>query len=135
MKDKGVITDAQFNTLVQTINGLPTTGAELSKIYTAASIMSLDGSGLLGGEPLGVESITSSSNSDIKSLTVPDGATRAIVSIHKHNIIFRTDGGNPAEDVGHTGSIGSNITVGSLSNFKFVSGHSSTDAVIFVSYF
>jgi hypothetical protein len=132
---KGIITDSQYNSLVGVMNGLPTTGVELDKISTAASILSLDTSGLLGGTPLGTEKITSSSHTDVKGLTVPAGATRAIVTIHKNNIIFRVDGDDPAVEEGHIAVVNTNITIGSLNEFKFISDHSSNDAVVFVSYF
>jgi hypothetical protein len=134
MKDKGIITDAQFDLLAGLINSLPTSNGDLLQVIAAASLVSLDGSGNFAGIPIGTESLMSTDATDVKSLTVPTGATRAVVSVHGNNIIFRTDGGAPAANTGHFGELGSNFIVGSLSDFKFVS-QSTTDAYIFVSYY
>lgn len=134
LKDKGTITDAQFNVLANLVNSLPSSNGELLQVIAAASLVSLDGSGNFAGIPIGVQSLMSTDATDIKSLTVPAGATRAVVSVHGNNIIFRTDGGNPAANVGHFGELGSNFVIGSLDNFKFVS-QSTTDAHAFISYY
>ena len=134
MKDNGVITDAQFSQLAGLINSLPSSQGGLLQVIAAASLVTLDGSGSFSGTPIGTQSLMSTDTTDVKSLTVPAGATRAVISVHGNNIIFRTDGGAPALNTGHFAELGSNFIAGSLSNFKYVST-STTDAYIFVSYY
>jgi hypothetical protein len=135
LAEKGYITEAQRDQLGKILASLPTSQADLSALMASVALIQLDASGVFHSAPVGVESLTSSDTADIKTLTVPTGATRAIVSIHGNNIIFRTDGANPAVGVGHYGTFGENISIGgSLSDFKFIST-STTDATIFVSYF
>lgn len=104
-------------------------------LLTSIQLVNLGTSGVFSGTPLSTQSITSTDTVDVKTLTVPEGATNAIISIHGNNIIFRTDGGTPSSGNGHYGTLGENFTIGGdLSQFKFVST-STTDGVIFVSYF
>jgi len=133
LETKGLITDAQKNRISQIAAGLPSSDGDLLRFIAALSLINVDDDNILGESPIGVQSITSTGTSDVKSLTVPAGATRAIISVHENNIIFRTDGGTPAADVGHISEVGRNFIVGAISSFKFVA--SAADSVIFVSYF
>lgn len=135
LAEAGLITDAQATQLIKVLVKLPSSPQDLQAIMASVALIQLDGSGIFSSAPVSVQSITSSDTADVKTLTVPEGATRAIVSIHGNNIIFRTDGGVPAAGAGHYGTLGDNITIGGdLSAFKFISA-STTDAIIFVSYY
>lgn len=132
MEARGIITESQRMRMTQLASTLPETDNDLLK--TIAAILLMGGEESYHGTPIGVEALTSTDTVTVEALTVPTGATRAIISIHGNNIIFRTDGGTPAPNVGHVGEINANISIGSLEDFKFVS-QSTTDAFIFVSYF
>lgn len=135
LEAKGLITDSQRAQLAKIMSSLPSNPGDLMAILTSVSMIQLDGSGIFNSAPISSQSITSSDTVDIKTLTVPTGATRAIVSVHGNNIIFRTDGSDPTTTAGHYGTLGENFTIGGdLSQFKFIST-STTDATIFVSYY
>jgi hypothetical protein len=133
MEAAGLITDAQRAQLSKIATRLPQNNKDLLQVIAAASVARIEGEQFFGS-PIGSESITSSAFNDVKALTVPEGATRAIVSVHENNIIFRMDGQDPTDTAGHIGSTGSNFSVGSLLDFRFVSGVAG-NAIIFVSYF
>jgi hypothetical protein len=105
----------------------------LLRLIAALAIINADDDNVLGEAPISVQSITSTGPTDVKTLTVPSGATRAIVSVHENNIIFRTDGETPAANTGHISEAGRNFMVGAIASFKFVA--SAANSVIFVSYF
>lgn len=132
LETKGFITDGQLNRIRSIAANLPTTQADLLAIIAAGSLVGQEDIAL--GEPISVQSITAADASDIQALTVPTGATKAVISVHGNNIIFRLDGGSPALLTGHFAEVGRNFTIGSLESFKFVSV-SATDATIFVTYY
>lgn len=132
LEAKGLITGSQLAQVKKIAAGLPSSQGDLLAIIAAGTLAKSED--VMLSDPIGVESILSSDATDVKTLTVPAGASRAIVSVHGNNIIFRLDGGTPALLTGHFAESGKNFTIGSLSNFKFVS-ESTTDATIFVTYY
>lgn len=132
LESKGYITNGQMSQMKKIAASLPSTASDLLAIIAASSLMKSEE--VMLNSPLGVQSITSTDTVTIGSLTVPADATRAIVSVHGNNIIFRLDGGNPALLTGHFGEKNRNFVIGNLADFKFVS-ESTTDAVIFVTYY
>lgn len=132
MEVAGVITESQRVRMVQLARTLPETDNGLLQIIAAALLMG--GTESYHGTPIAVQSLMSTDTADVKSLTVPAGATQALVSVHGNNIIFRTDGGAPAANTGHVAEANSNFSIGSLTDFKYIST-STTDAYLFVSYY
>ena len=133
LETKGLITNAQKDRISQLAASLPSSDGDLLKFIAALSLISIDDDNIIGESPIGTQSITSTGPTNIKTLTIPAGATRAIISVHTNNIIFRNDGGNPAATTGHVGKVGENFIVGALATFKFVA--SAANSIIFVSYF
>lgn len=135
LESKGVITDSQMQALTIAAASMPNSQTDILRLIAASMISSSGQNDLFSGSPLGVESITCPDTTTVMALiSIPEGATRAIVSVHGNNIIFRIDGSNPAVNVGHYGELGSNFLIGSLADFKAIS-QSSTDAVLFISYY
>lgn len=130
---KNTISNDHSNSLKSIIASLPTSEGDLLQFISANLILNNESVGVMQGEPIGVQSITSTGPADVKSLTVPTGARRAIISVHQNNIIFRIDAGVPAVNVGHSSSVGSNFSIANLDKFRFVSAAGS--AVVFVTYF
>ena len=133
METAGLITESQRAQLAKVATRLPQNEQDLLQVIAAATLSNVQ-SEQYYGTPISVQSLTSSGTGDVKTLTVPAGATKAIVSVFTNNIIFRVDGGLPAAATGHTATSGSNISIGSLSDFKFISSIAG-NASIFVSYF
>lgn len=130
---KNTISNDHSNNLKSIIASLPTSEGDLLQFISANLILNNESVGVMQGEPIGTQSITSTGPTNVKSLIVPTGARRAIVSVHQNNIIFRIDAGTPALNTGHGSTSGSNFSIANLAKFKFVSEVGT--AVIFVTYF
>ena len=131
LEASGLITNAQLSRIKKVSMGLPNAEADLLTIIAAVALSKEEN--LLMGTPLGTQSISSTGTVDVKTLTVPAGATRAVVSIHTNNIIFRTDGVAPILTGANVGLVNTSISIGNLSGFKFA-GQAAT-AAIFVTYY
>jgi hypothetical protein len=131
MEAAGIITESQRARLTQLARSLPETDNGLLSVIAASLLMGDAES--YHGTPISTQNIASTGIGDVKSLTVPTGATTALITVHDNNIIFRTDGGTPADNTGHIALANANFSVGSLSDFKFASA--SGTANLFVSYF
>lgn len=133
METAGLLTEAQRSQLTKVSARLPQNEQDLLQVIAAATLSNVQNEQFYGS-PIGSQSITSTGTGDIEQLTIPDGATKAIISVHTNNIIFRVDGENPAVTVGHTGVVGSNFSVSGLADFRFISAIAG-NATIFVSYY
>jgi len=128
----GLITDSQMNQMQKVASKLPSSQADLLALIAASALTQTED--MLLSTVIGTQSLTSSDTADVKTLTVPADASRAIISVHGNNIIFRMDGGTPAANTGHFGEKNKNFMIGSLSSFKFIS-ESTVDAIVFVTYY
>lgn len=139
LESAGVITPAQLQAMKNVIGKLPHNEGALLEIIAAATIAGgptasllmtgtiIDTDGLIVDLPIedGMPS---------QLIDIPEGATRAIISVHGNNIIFRTDGGPPLNSNGHFAAQGSNFEIGKLSQFRCVAA-SATSAYLFITYF
>ena len=132
LEAKGLIQDGQMDRVKRIAASLPTTQADLLAIIAATSLV--ESADDLLSLSMGTQQVLSSNSADVKSLNPPSGATRAIISVHENNIIFRLDSGIPSPSMGHFAEKEKNFTIGALNDFKFISV-SETDAVIFVTYY
>lgn len=133
MESAGLITESQRGAMAKASRLIPQSEGGMLSLLAVMAIVGQDASSFQGA-PVGSESITSTGLADVKSLTVPAGATRAIISVHVNNIIFRVDAGAPSVGNGHTSEVNSNFSIGALSEFRFISAIAGS-ATIFVSYF
>lgn len=132
LEDQGLITPEQSTLYHQIVAALPSGSDPLLALLVAQGIMNSQGI-IVPEEPsIGNESIESEDDTDPQALT-PQGGS-AVVTVFGNNIIFRTDGGTPAQDEGHFAAQGSNFRVTRLSDFSFTAA-SATPATIFVSYY
>ena len=96
-----------------------------------ATPVSIIGGGSMG-TPLGFQQITGLSAA--KSLTVPTGATYAIISPGAQAVRWRDDGTAPTATVGMPIAVGTNFTYsGSLAAIQFI--EQTASAVLNVSYY
>jgi len=130
----GTMGPGQSQEIKAVAKSLPENPTELLKLIAASALAGGSQSGSFSGTVLGTQSVTSTDTVSVGTLTVPAGASRAVVSVHGNNIIFRLDGGTPALNTGHSAVVGSNFGIENLSDFKFIS-ISTTDAILFVTYF
>jgi len=131
----GSIDGAQLSKMTAILKGLPTSLSDLLAIIAASALSTNSGtSALLESVPVGIESVDSDNATDVTHLTIPAGATTAVISVHGNNIIFRADGGTPAALTGHFADQGSNFSIGNLANFKFVAA-TALKATLYISYF
>lgn len=119
LKESGLITDAQEIEAKQIISKLPTTSADLLAVIAAFSIMGNDA--VFEGAPISTEYSDSTGNTDPHQLaTIPDGATRAFITVHDNNIIYNLDGTNPtALNPGRVGLKDTSFSISSLSGFRY----------------
>lgn len=80
-----------------------------------------------------VESIAAGAG--VQTLTVPDAALGAVITIHTNDVRYRVDGTNPSASVGHFASENANIEVNAdhARNFRFIG--ISGNAGAFVTYY
>lgn len=85
--------------------------------------------------PKGYQQITVSTTA--VGLTVPDGATRAVLGIEAQPLRYRTDGTNPTASVGMLQAASTFVELSgadTLANFKAIRS-GGTDSVLNVSYY
>ena len=133
LKNNGIITENDRLTATKIAALLPTGDKDLLSVIAAFIIMGLDNP-LLSGEPIGAQSITSTGTGDAKTLTIPDGATKAVISVSTNNIIFRIDGVTPTVGNGHIGEVNKTFVIENLQTFEFISSIAAS-ATVFVSYY
>lgn len=131
--DKGILSPEQAAT-VQQLAGVQGTSALLSII--AATLIN-NNSSFVSGTPLGVETVSSISNTnDFTLSSIPAGATRAVVTPWSNSIVFRNDGQATTSTVsGHFAAQGSNIIITDLEDFHFRAASAVSQASLFVSYY
>lgn len=138
LEAKGLISSDVADDLIKIIAALPDSIAGLLQVMIALQITGGPVDSMPPNEPvLGVQSIFSTDTATPVTLTIPAETTKALISVHGNNIVFRTDGGTPAPNVGHFAAQGSNFMLtlpALLAAFKFVST-STVDAYIFVTYY
>lgn len=132
LEASGLITDSQLARMKKISASLPHATGDLLAIIAAASLSQGD-TNLLDGTPIGVQSLSSTGTADVKSLTVPADTTKAVVTVHTNNIIFRLDGTAPTITSAHVGIVNTTFMVGNLAGFKFAG--QATAADIFVTYY
>ena len=127
----GAISESEKSSLLQVAKNLPTTTSELLGLIAAK---------LLTGnyesfQPIGTESIISSDYSDQKSLTIPSGATRCIITAFDNNVIFRLDATPAAPGSARILLENETAKISALNEFIFASQSGTDAATIFVEYY
>lgn len=127
--DSGMITEEQYEAILKT----SVTGeAELLRVI--ASMMISQNDLLSSPTVLSIEEITVD-NMTPASLTVPDTATGAVITVYDSAIVYRINGVNPTlPNGGHYAEILTTFEVSNPSGFRVLSA-SATDAILFITYF
>lgn len=130
LQELGILTAAQVAKLGPTMNQLPSGTSELLKLLNA-QLLSKENDGTI----IGVQTLTKD-NVTVGVLTIPDGATKAIITVYDNGITYRLDAGVPAgPSTGHYVSALATIELDELEGFRFVAYDNSASAKIYVTYF
>lgn len=131
---KGLITQEQYNQLLQIAIALPSDPSAVLALLTALALIPEDSPVPQAYAIIGTDLIESDDDESPQVLTVPEGALYAIVTPHENNIKFRLDGEDPTGFNGHFAAQGSNFRIDELEDFVFAS-YEETSAFLFVSYY
>lgn len=133
LAEKNIITEAKANELKQILATFRSPG---TPELVAALLLDQSNNNNFEGAPLAANEVTSANTTDNKGLTIPDGATKARITVSGNNIIYTLNGVNPVGTVGHLATVGSTIllSVDSLALFRFHSAVAG-NAVIYTSFY
>lgn len=131
MVTAGLISQEEGERLSKIWANLPFSEGGLLAIIAASLIN--NGNNINFSDPISTESVSSTGLADVQSLTIPEGATKAVVTPYGNNIIYRIDGNDPAADSGHYLQVGINYIINDLSDFRFVS--EAGNATLFITFF
>lgn len=131
--DKGVISQSDANAIIS-FSGLPQGTSELLTILVALAINN-NSSSSVSGPVIGTQSIGPVNFSTPTALTVPAGASKAVITPFVNSAVFRTDGGDPTTTAGHFLAQGSNMILTELNNFRFIAASATYDTTLFVTYY